>query len=251
MSATPPSDPPPPQSSTTPAADPPPARPASKLPARDIVDVRLSDAFAAGGCPICGVRARSERSILASIIDERVLDVGFRATLERTEGFCRRHSRELIAVDRASSGILGSSILYGAILERRLALIRDAAKTKGRGLRARLGLARKRPPCIACSNGASAVETALGRAADRSRDPLWAATMAEAAFCFDDFLALWTAAASEPAFEAIRRRQLERLEDLHFRLDGYVDHSSHDRRQLMTDRERTAADEAAGTLGGS
>ena len=221
-----------------------------RLPARDLVDVRLSDAFAKGGCPVCGVRARSERAILDSIIAERVLDVGFRATLERKEGFCGRHTRELLVADRAEGGILGSSILYGAILERRLFLVRDAVRAKGRGLRARLSLARRRPPCLACAQGASAVETALARAAERSRDPVWAAAMAEAPFCLDDFLDLWAVAAAEPAFEVVLRRQVERMEDLRVRLDGYVEHSSHDRRQGMTDRERTAADEAAALLGG-
>lgn len=96
------------------------------LPARDLLDVRLSAAFAAGGCPICGVRARSERGIIDSILSERVLDVPFREGLERREGFCQRHLRELIVADRAGSGtILGSSILYGAMLARRLDLIRD------------------------------------------------------------------------------------------------------------------------------
>ena len=46
------------------------------------------------------------------------------------------------------------------------------------------------------------------------------------------------------------RRQLARFEDLRRRLDGYAQHSSHDRIQLMTDEERTAADDATRALGG-
>ena len=68
-------------------------RPAtSDLPARDIVDVRLSAAIADGGCPVCVVRARSERAMMDSIIAQHVLDIGFRGELERTQGFCRRHT---------------------------------------------------------------------------------------------------------------------------------------------------------------
>ena len=74
------------------------------LPAHDIVDIRLSDAFAAGGCPVCAVRSRSERAMLDSIIAEHVLDIPFRADLERKRGFCRRHVRELVAADRRGSG---------------------------------------------------------------------------------------------------------------------------------------------------
>ena len=64
---------------------------AMSLPARDIVDVRLSAAIDVGGCPICVVRARSERAMLDSIIAEHVLDIPFRGDLERKKGFCRRH----------------------------------------------------------------------------------------------------------------------------------------------------------------
>ena len=140
------------------------------------VDVRLSEAISTcgcrhrGGCPICAVRARSERAMLDTIIAERVLDIPFRESLERTQGFCRRHVAELVLADRRGpGGILGSSILYGAMLDRRLEALRGAlgrgAARCGRGWRA----ARKRPPCLACNQGASAVETALGRLVERAR----------------------------------------------------------------------------------
>jgi hypothetical protein len=44
--------------------------------------------------------------------------------------------------------------------------------------------------------------------------------------------------------------QLARLERLVARLDSFAHHSSHDRRHLLTDSERTAADDAAALLGG-
>ena len=91
-----------------------------KLPARDLVDVRLSAAIAEGGCPVCGVRSRGEQGTLDAIIAERVLDLGFREGLEREHGFCRRHAAALIVADRRAAGILGSSILYGAMITRTL-----------------------------------------------------------------------------------------------------------------------------------
>ncbi len=113
---------------------------ASGLPAKDLVDVRLSDAFGTGGCPICAVRARSERAMLDTIIAERVLDIPFRESLERTQGFCRRHVAELVLADRRGpGGILGSSILYGAMLDRRLEPLRGALGRRGRSLRTRFG----------------------------------------------------------------------------------------------------------------
>jgi Family of unknown function (DUF6062) len=221
------------------------------LSAHDIVDVRLSAAIEAGGCPVCVVRARSETAMLDTIIAERVLDIPFRRDLERVRGFCRRHTRELIEADRRGSGILGSSILYGAMLERRLELVRGVVGARGRGLRTRLSLARKRPPCLVCEQGESAVATALGRLIQRSPDTDWAEAMVAAPFCLDDLLALWSAAGDDAAFQPVARKQLARLEDLHDRLEGFVDHSSHDRRHLLTDRESVAAREAAGVLGGS
>ena len=219
--------------------------------ASDIVDARLLQAMGAGGCPLCVVRARSEKATMDAIINERVLDIGFRTDLERKQGFCARHVAELVPTDRRETGgILGSSMLLSAVIDRRIDIVRGAVATPGQRLRVRLGRARHRPPCIACSQGVTAVETAVARFADRSSDPAWAAALGDTAFCLDDFLLLWDSAGSRRGFESVMRRQLERFEDLRRRLDGYAHHSSHDRLQLMTDEERTAADEATRALGG-
>jgi hypothetical protein len=222
----------------------------ARPPSTDLVDVRLLDAIERGGCAICAVRARSERATLDAIIAERVLDLGFRAGLEREHAFCRRHAAELIEADRRASGILGSSILYGAMLERRLADLRDAVGRRGRGRRSRLDAARRRPPCLVCQQGATAVETALGRLAERAADPAWASLAARIPFCLDDLGALIAAAGDAPAFRPVLEAQLTRLEDIHSRLEGYAHNSAQDRRHLVTDGERAAAQEAAELLGG-
>lgn len=220
------------------------------LPSRDLVDVRLAAAIKLGGCALCKVRARSERATLDAIIAERVLDIGFREGLERDHGFCRRHSAALLEADRRASGILGSSILFGAIVERRAAALRAALAGRGRSRRQRLATARRRPPCPACDQGVSAVEIALARLVERSADPAWAAVLLEIPFCLDDLGALLSAAGDSPAFDAVAERRLARLEDLRARLDGYAHHSAQDRRHLLTDDERAAADEAARLLAG-
>ncbi|MFL5674633.1 MAG: DUF6062 family protein [Chloroflexota bacterium] len=220
-------------------------------PASDIVDARLLEAMRGGGCPICVVRARSEKATMDAIINERVLDIGFRADLERKQAFCRRHVAELVPTDRRETGgILGSSMLLSAVIDRRLDLVRGGTRPGGSGIRVRLRLGRKRPPCVACSQADTAVGTAIVRFADRSSDPAWATALAGTAFCLDDFLLLWEAARSRRGFEPVARRQVERFDDLRRRLDGFAHHSSHDRLQLMTDEERTAADEATRLLGG-
>jgi hypothetical protein len=219
--------------------------------ARDLVDVRLLEAMRLGGCPVCAVRARSERATLDAIINERVLDIGFRAELERSQGFCRRHVAELLPTDRRETGgMLGSSMLLSAVIDRRTTDLDAAIGSRGRSLRARLRRARERPPCIACSQGATAVETALVRLSERAGDVAWQESLAVAPFCLDDFIALWATAGSGVAFEPIARRQLARFAALRRRLDGFAQHSSHDRYHLLTEEERTAADEATEILGG-
>lgn len=220
------------------------------LPARDLVDVRLSAAIEAGGCAICGVRARSERGTLDSIIAERVLDLGFREGLEREHAFCRRHAADLIVADRRAAGILGSSILYGAMIRRRSAALREALAGRGRGRRRRFADLARRPGCLVCAQGMSGVDVALGRLVERAADPAWGAAMATIPFCLDDLVSLLAAAGDDPAMATIAERQMERLDDLEGRLEGYAHHSAQDRRHLLTDRERTAADEAARLLGG-
>ena len=165
-----------------------------------------------GGCPICAVRARSERATLDAIINERVLDIGFRAELERSQGFCRRHVAELLPTDRRETGgMLGSSMLLSAVIARRTTDLDPAIGSRGRSLRARLKRARERPPCIACTQGATAVETALVRLAERAGDAAWGGALTAAPLCLDDFLALWATAGSDPAFEPVARAQLARL----------------------------------------
>lgn len=224
--------------------------PPDELPSRDLVDVRLAAAIAIGGCAICAVRARSERATLDAIIAERVLDFGFREGLEREHGFCRRHSAELLEANRQASGILGSSILFAAIVGHRAGALRAALHARGRSRRQRLAEAGRRPPCLACGQGASGVEIALARLVERSADPAWAAVIREIPFCLDDLTALLAAAGDAAAFAPIASHHLDRLDDLRRRLGGYVDHSAQDRRQLLTDEERGAAAEAARLLGG-
>lgn len=219
-------------------------------PSSDLVDVRLLDAIERGGCAICAVRTRSERATLDAIIAERVLEIGFRAGLERDHAFCRRHVAELIEADRRASGILGSSILYGAMLERRIEAFRDATGRRGRGRRTQLASARRRPPCLVCQQGAQAVETAVGRLVERADDAAWVAVLGSIPFCLDDLATLAAAAGDEAAFRPVLAVQLERLDALRRRLEGYAHHSAQDRRHLMTDDERSAAQEAAKVLGG-
>jgi hypothetical protein len=222
-----------------------------RLPARDLVDVRLADAMAAGGCPICTVRDRAEAGTLDAILGESVSDRTFRAELDDARGFCRRHSRLLIAADRRQTGgMLGTVILHGAVLKRRLPELREALAADGRRARKRVEAAAAAPRCPVCDQIDRSVATSAGRMHILAADEAWADALATAAFCLDDLLVVWAEGPSDGAWRAIAERQLERLDDLVRRLDGFAHHSSHDRRHLLTDGERAAGDEATRLLGG-
>lgn len=223
---------------------------ASALPQRDLVDVRLVAAIELGGCAICAVRSRSESSAVEAIVDERVMDIGFRAGLERTYALCRRHVPEIVAAERRTSGILSSSILYEAMIARRLAELREALGSRGRSRRKRLEAAGQRPPCVVCVEGGEAADVAKTRLVQRSGDPAWAVVIGDIPFCLDDLVALLAEAGDEPAFAPITERQLARIDDLAQRLDAFAHNSAAERRHLMTDEERGAADEATRVLGG-
>ena len=180
-----------------------------------------------------------------------MLDIGFREGLEREHGFCRRHSAELLEANRQASGSLGSSILFGAIIERRLAALRAALGARGRGRRQRLADAGRRPPCIACGQGASGVEIALGPAGRAQRGPGLGRGHARDPVLPRRPHRLAGRGRGQRHVRADRRRITStRLDDLRRRLDGFVDHSAQDRRHLLTDEERAAADEAARLLAG-
>jgi hypothetical protein len=222
---------------------------AASLPQRDLVDVRLVAAIELGGCAICTVRSRAESNAVEAIVDERVMDIGFRAGLERTYGLCRRHVSEIVVAERRSSGILSSSILYEAILALRLTAIRGALAMRGRGRRKGLQDVAARPPCVVCSEGTEAAAVALSRIVQRGEDPAWAEVIGEIPFCLDDLVALMAAAGDAASFAPIAERQLARLDDLARRLDAYAHNSAPERRHLMTDEQRRAADEASRILG--
>jgi hypothetical protein len=227
-----------------------PASISATLPQHDLLDVRLVAAIEAGGCPICTVRARAEAAAIEAIVDERVMDIGFRAGLERSYALCRRHLPEVLAAERRASGILSSSILYEAILVRRLEGLRTALASRGRGRRKRLEGVVARPPCVACTDGQSAAEIATARLAQRELNKAWAEVIADLPICLDDLVALIAVGGEAPAFGPIVERQLARMDDLAGRLDAYAHNSAPERRQLMTDDQRGAADEASRVLGG-
>jgi adenylate cyclase len=226
---------------------------APPLPIAGIGDIGLADAVRATGCPGCRVRRDSGAAYLRAVLWESVNDVGFRDALATGRGFCRRHSREILAADRAQSGgSLGSGILLASVVRRRLVELRGLPTGRSRRAGAALEAAGARPACPVCAQTDSAERMATDRLIARLTDPAWRQALASADLCLEHLLGAWaTAVASRSEnWPEVAAAQMLRIEHLVERLDSFAHHSSHDRRHLVTERERAAGGEASAFLAG-
>ena len=221
-----------------------------------LADDRLADLLVGDGCPICGFRAQASRRYLGTILREGVTDRGIRGELDAAGGYCRRHSRELLVADREESGGgLGTAILYGSIVRRRLVAF-DAISTAARRRKpAAIAAARRQPACPACRAVESAVTGAVARLVELAAAEDWAAAIGRGEFCLEDLLALWNAAiaagaASDGPWAPILQAQRDRIAVIERDLAGFVHHSSHDRRHLKTEAEIASVDRGRRLLGG-
>ena len=223
------------------------------LPIEGLGDISLADLLGQPGCPLCRLRRESSERYLRTLLWEGVNDIGFRERLALGRGFCRRHSREILAADRAQSGgSLGAAILLASVTRRRLDELRNLPVRPGRRARKALDAVREPATCPVCSHIAQADQMALDRLLVRLADPAWRRALQSAALCLDDLVRMWATASDgrhEP-WPEVAVAQLARIDGLVELLDAFALHSSHDRRHLMTDNERAAADEAAAFLGG-
>jgi hypothetical protein len=226
----------------------------SPLPIEGIGDISLADLLGKSGCPLCRLRRESSERYLRTLLWEGVNDIGFRERLALGRGFCRRHSREVLAADRAQSGgSLGAAILLGSVTRRRLDELRRLRAGSGRRVRRALGAIGAAAACPVCAHTVQADQMAVDRLLDRLADPAWRRAMQSAELCLDDLVRMWATASdgrNEP-WPEVAAAQLARIERLVELLDSFAHHSSHDRRHLLTEAERAAADQAAAFLGGA
>jgi hypothetical protein len=221
------------------------------LPARGIAQAQLAELLEAAGCPLCRHGARSVERFIASMLWERVSDTTFRLELVESGGFCDNHTRAVTLADRKHmGGTLGTAILHRAVLEARLTAVEEARRHRGRSRAKRLAAALVPARCPACVQRETAVADALAGLLELAGDPAWSNALVETPFCLDHLGRLIAAGGDSRPWLEIEERQLARLRELTTRLASYVHHSSHDRRHLLTDAERGAADEATRTIAG-
>ena len=216
-------------------------------------DERLIEALRAPGCPLCSHRERSGSDYLAAVLYEQVNDGGFRERLLSGGGFCPPHTRAALVLDKQhNGGVVGAAILFRAALGARRAALSRATRSRRRGksIREATGDA---PSCPVCEQEGKALQTAVHRLVEHSaQDAGWRGWLESSAWCLVH-LGVLVDALSELAPD-IRppfvQAQLARLAEIEARLNGFVHHSSHDRRAQQTEQERRAVDEAAAALSG-
>ncbi len=220
---------------------------------RSLGDERIIAALRRPGCPLCTHADRRGRDHLHGVLYELVTDVPFRARLVDGGGFCRRHTRLALAVDRAEiGGTTAAAILFRSVLKARREALRSAT---GRRSCDRLARAtRESWRCPVCEEEVRAVDDAAGRLVEHaSADPAWRDRLLRSTWCLHHVgsLAEASARAGAELATAFIGAQVERLVALDARLEGLVDHSSHDRLGELTADEQDSADLAAAILAGT
>lgn len=221
-----------------------------RLPARSAADVRLADAFARPGCPVCSEIERADRQWLDSVLAESVNDVPFRRALHGARGLCRRHAREILARDRRTAGSLGAAILLRATLVARLGEIEAVHAARGWQRSRRADAAARPPACPGCAREAVTRAWVVGAVVRLAEDPAWADAAGAAPFCLEHIVLLLRERSAPPGWAAAEARQIERLRALRDLLEGFAHTSSQDRRHLQTEEHRAAVDAAVDLLGG-
>lgn len=229
------------------------APPVARLPIEGLGDISLADLLHQDGCPICRLRRDSSDRYLRALLWEGVNDIGFRERLTAGRGFCRTHARAVLATDRAQSGgSLGAAILLASATRTRLGELKRLPASRTRRTRDTVRAALQPPDCPICGHVATAERMAVERLLARLAEPAWLEAIASAELCLNDLLRVWSTATDgrNERWPEVAAAQLTRIERVVTRLDSFAHHNSHDRRHLLTDSERAAADDAAAFLGG-
>jgi hypothetical protein len=182
------------------------------------------------------------RDFLETVLTELVTDPAFRATLVAGGGFCERHTRQAVTVNRGRvGGATASATLFGSVVrERARRLGRDEATRRARD-------------CPVCAEESKAAATAVARYVEHaSVEARWREGVFAAQWCLSHLGNIASAARRrdrtlDRELLAAQSDRLSRLADL---LDRLVHHSAHDRRHLLTEEEQRSVDDAARLLAG-
>jgi hypothetical protein len=226
------------------------------LPARDFQEIRLAEALERGLCPLCDARQDAVYAALRGLAREGATDRGLRAKMDDGLGFCQIHSAGLARMELLqTSSQLATAVLLDAVLRRRLAALKKAARGDASG-QARWIAEHSDQRCPVCAGAEEAARTTARRLLELSADPAWNGSLGTAEICLADLLVVWSAAAGsakevQARWSAIFAAQLDRLDGLERQLAEYAHNSTADRRHLITPEQQAAAAASIRLFGGS
>jgi len=186
---------------------------------------------------------------------EGVNDVGFRKVLERSRGFCERHTVALYEADRDEmGGALGAAILLESVLRHRLEELVGAGAESKRINRQRLDVAAVAADCPVCGAEADGVKQAIERLLLRLDNDRWREALGNSTLCLADTVRLARAAAIDEkrlaSVQPVLERQLARFTKLRAALEAFAHDSTYDRQQHLTREQHVSAAQATEVLGG-
>lgn len=224
--------------------------------------LRLVDACALPGCPVCACLRDVAGRHLAAVLAEHVTDPASRARLAEAWGFCAAHATALRDMPEAA---LGTAIVYHALVERACRWLDEAALAmttppRRRGWRALVGNTGRaatasrprRAPCPVCvelvAAEANQLDALLAGLADPPLGPAYAVSDGLCLPHLDLALARGGARPETAHLVALTREKLRALaEDL----KQFVDKHDHRvARPSFTDREAGAWRQALALLAG-
>lgn len=113
-------------------------------------NLRLDEALALPGCPVCRVVLQRVAQTLESMQDELVLDPGWRERVDAAWGFCTLHAQQWLTEAQP----LSTAIIYEVVLARVSRELERATPGRNGSLRSRLRSSREsavRAPVNACA----------------------------------------------------------------------------------------------------
>jgi hypothetical protein len=216
-------------------------------------DERLIRALTVDGCGLCSVSGLRGADFLETALTELVTDPAFRATIVAGGGFCARHVRMAVAIDRERiGGTTAAAVVFASIIRARRAALLDWAARRRPG---RSGDQATAPAgsCAVCQQESLAVGSAVDRMIGHAAiDHGWRDKVVGSRWCVVHLgiLARRVRRMDGALFQDLVSSQAARMADLTEQLERLSHLSAQDRRHLVSAEDQESVSRAVELLSG-